>query len=82
MNNLIRIEKGAVENLRSSVAVTPYFSSQVAGGRRTKGEASRLTHPFQKPGFILKKKEVFPATAHRFLASDHLTLNSFSRNSW
>jgi len=82
MNNLIGIEEGAVEDLRPAVAVAPDLTSQVAGGRRTKGEASRLPHSFQKPGFILKEKEVFPAMAHRFLPSIHHPLNSFSRNSW
>ena len=71
MNNLIGDDKGAVENLRPSVAIAPNLSSQVASGRRTKREALRLPHSFQKAGLILKEKEVSPATAHRFLASIH-----------
>ena len=51
-------EEGAVENLRPSVAVAPHLSSQVAGRRRTKCEASRLPHSFQKAGFILKDRSL------------------------
>ena len=79
---LIGIEEGAVENLRPAVAVAPDLSPQVAGRRRTKGEAFSLPHSLQKPGLILEKKEVLPAAAHRFLAGIHLPLNSSSRNSW
>ena len=71
-----KLREGAVENLRSSVAVAPYLPSQVAGRRRTKGEAPRLPHSLQKPGLILKKKEVFPATAHCFLTGIHHLENS------
>ncbi len=52
-----KLREGAVENLRSSVAVTPYLSSQVAGRRGTKGEAPCFPHSLQKAGLILKKNK-------------------------